>query len=155
MVGSHHLRKSLRFRAVGLVTSRAEHPGIQFRRLNAGVVGVIGQCAMACFAGDYDVFALAFLLGDIGMAGLAGLVAGVNDWFGSDLRNGSATEVPVLAKRAGNDSCAQNHKAHENGEHDCCESDEVFYVLEQASLPGNAIRVTLPISCTSHQAEAR
>jgi len=83
------------------------------------------------------------------MAAFAGLVAGVDDGLGRYLCNGCPAEVPIFAKALGDDGCAHDHKSREHDQHERGEPDQVFYVLEQVRLPGNAIRITLVDSCTS------
>jgi len=149
MLGSYDLREPLRLGAVFLMTARANDRRIEFRRLNARIFGMIRECAMARLAGNHDVLPSLLFVGDVGVAGFASLVAGVNDRLGRYLSDGGATKMPVLTKTLGNDGCAQNYKRRKCDQHDRGQPDQVFYVLEQARLPGNAIRITLLDSCTS------
>lgn len=110
---------------------------------------MVRQGSVAGFASDHHVLSGFLLVGNVVMAGLTGLVAGVNDRFGCYFRDCRTTEVSVLAKALGDDGCAQNHKSRQSDQHDCREPDQVLYVLEQACLPGNAIRITLLDTCTS------
>ena len=144
VVCGRYLREPFRLGAVGFMATRTKNGGVELRRLNAGVVCMVGQCAVTGFAGDYDVLAMALLVDDIGVAGLAGLVTGVDDGLRGDFSNSRTAEVAVLAKAFGDDGCAHDHKRRENEQHDNGEPDQMFYVLEQVRLPGNAIRITIP-----------
>jgi len=80
MFRRNHLRKVLGFGRVGGVTADAEHSSIEFFRLHCGrIVRMLGLGAVARFAGNALVHALAFYLQDLRMAPLAHLVAGVRD----------------------------------------------------------------------------
>jgi hypothetical protein len=56
--------------------------------------------------------------------------------------------VSILAKALGDDCCPHHDKCREYDQHDCSKPDEVFYVLKQLRLPGNAIRITVLVTCS-------
>lgn len=149
MLCGHDLRKPLRLGAVCLMTARANDRSVELRRLNAGIIRMIRQRPVAGFAGDNDVLPRLLLVRDIAMATFAGLVTSVDDGLGRDLGYGGAAKVSVLAKALGDDDCAHDHKRRKCDQHDRRQPDQVFYVLEQARLPGNAIRITVLDTCTS------
>ncbi len=77
------------------------------------------------------MLALLFLVDDVGMAGLAGVVAGEGHGPGGDLGDGGAAIVPVLPKAARDDDGAQDDECDQRDRHDGGEPDEVFNILEQ------------------------
>jgi len=92
---------------------------------------MLGQGSMAGLAGNDHVFALLFLFDDIGMTGLADIVAGKGNGMGRRLWNGRAAIVAVLPKAARNDRNSQNHEYSQQYCDDDNEPYEMFYVLEQ------------------------
>jgi hypothetical protein len=90
---------------------------------------------MAGFAGNDDVLALPFLINDVGMAGLTGIVAGEGYRPGCDLGDRSAAIVAVLPKTARDDGSAQDDERNQCDRHDDDEPDEVLCVLEHVRIP--------------------
>lgn len=123
MLGSHHLGKPLRLSAVGLMTSSADDRRVELRRLNTGILSMIRQRSVTGFAGDHHVLTGLLLVGNIGVTGLAGLVAGVDDRLGRDLSDGRPAKVSILAKTLRDYGCAQNHKRHQGDQHHRREPD--------------------------------
>jgi hypothetical protein len=76
------------------------------------------------------MLALFFLIDYVGVAGFAGVVSGEGDGAGSDLGDGCAPIVTVLAKTAGDDGGAQDNECHQRDQHHGGEADEMFDVLE-------------------------
>jgi hypothetical protein len=136
VICGRYLRESFWFCAVGFVTAGTDHDGIQLRRCDGrGIVGVFGLGSMAGFAGNDDVLALPFLINDVGMAGLTGIVAGEGYRPGCDLGDRSAAIVAVLPKTARDDGSAQDDERNQCDRHDDDEPDEVLCVLEQVRIP--------------------
>ncbi len=146
VVGSNDLRKPLRLGAVGFMTSRADDGRVELSRLNAGIISMLRQCAMAGFARDYHVLSRLLLVGDVGVASLASLVASVDDGSGGNFGDGGPAVVPVLTKTLGDNGCAHNHKCQQHDQHHRGKPDQMFYVLKQARLSGNAIRITVSLA---------
>jgi len=94
-----------------------------------------GLGSVTGFAWDDDMAALVFLIDHVGMAGLAGFVAGEGYRAGRGLGDGRATIVSVLAKAFGNDDGAQGDESNQGDGDDRREPDEVFDVLEQVVAP--------------------
>ena len=128
--------KSFGLGAVGFVAAGADDGGVELRRLyRCGIVSMLGLGSVAGFAGDNHMPALLFMIDDVGMAGLAYIVAGEGDGPGRDLSNGSAAIVSVLAKALRNDEGAQGDECDHCDRHDHREPDEMFNVLEQSVRP--------------------
>ena len=77
--------------------------------------------------------ALLLLIDDVGMAGLARIVARKGNRPSCDLRDRCAPIVPVLAKAPRNNCGTQDDEGNHSYCHDGSEADEVFYVLKQFS----------------------
>ena len=139
MVCGYYLWKPLRLGAVGFMTSHADDGGFDPRRLNAGIIRMVRQCAVAGFARDDQVLSSLLLVGDVGVTSLASLMASVDDGSGGKFGDGGAAEMPVLAKTLGDNGCAHNHKCQQHDQHHGGQPDEMFYVLEQARASANAV----------------
>lgn len=98
---------------------------------------MLGQRSMASLARNDHMLALLFLICDVGVAGLANIVAGKGCRPGCDLRDRRAPVVAVLSKTARNDSSPQHDKRDQGDCHDCGQPDEVFCVLEQVRIPAS------------------
>ncbi len=128
------LGEGLRLGTVGLVATGADDGGIELGRFHGGrVVSMPGLGSVASFAGDDDVLALLLLVYNVGMAGLAGVMAGEGDRPRRCLGDGSAAIVAVLAEAARDDGGAQEKECDHCDRHDGGEPDEVFDVLEQVA----------------------
>ena len=92
---------------------------------------MLGLGSVAGFAWNDHVLALLLLLHNVGVAGLAHVVAGMGDGTGRGLSDGSAAIMTVLAKAARDDGGAQEKECHQSDSHDYGEPNEVFDVLEQ------------------------
>jgi hypothetical protein len=68
---------------------------------------MLGQGSVASLASDHHMLALLFLIHHVGMAGLAGIVAGKGNRPGRDLGDRRASIVAVLSKTVRYDSGAQ------------------------------------------------
>src|SRR5208282_2459521 len=99
VVGRGNLWKVLRLGTVGLVTARTHDGCIQLLRLHrTGVVHMLGQGPVASLASDDHMLAQFFLIHNIGMAGLAGVVAGKRNRPGRDLADRRASIVAILSE---------------------------------------------------------
>ncbi len=129
------LRECFGLGAVGFVAAGADDRGVELRGLDGcGIVGVLGLRSVAGFARDDHVAALLFLVNDLGVAGLADLMAGVGDGASGDLGDGVAAVVSILTEAVRDDGGTKKDEGDQCGRHDNGEPDEVFNVLEQFGL---------------------
>jgi len=120
MIRRGYLRKALRFGAVGLVAAGTHDGCVQFLGLHGSrVVGVLGQGPVAGLASDNHMLAKFFLIHDVGMAALAGVVPGKRNRPGRDLTDCRASIVAVLPKAARYDRSPQNDESHQPRCYDC------------------------------------
>ena len=97
-----HLREPLRFGGAGFMALRAQHGRVrQSRHDGDRVLCMLGLRAMASLASDSGMFALGLHLQDIGVAGFAGLVPGVDDGQRRNFRDGVAAVMSDIPQ-----SCA-------------------------------------------------
>jgi len=137
MVSGDYLRKRLGLGAVSFVAARADHRRVRKLRFHGcGVVGVPGLSAMTGLAGDAHVTAKFFLVDNIGVTALANFVTGERWSAASDLSDGVATVMSVLAKTLGDNRGAENNEKQQSQQHHGCEADEMFDVLEHVGLSG-------------------
>ncbi len=135
MIGGDDLEEGFGFGAVGFVTAGAGDGGVELGGLyGSGIVGMLGLGSVASFAGDDDVLAELLLIDHVGVAGLADIVTGEGRGAGSDLSDGGAAIVSILAETVGNDEGAQANERDQGDGHDDRKPDEMFDVLEQAGL---------------------
>ena len=80
---------------------------------------MLGQGPVASLASDHHMLAQLFLIHDVGMAGLAGLVPGKRNRPGRDLADRRASIVAVLPKAARYDRSPQNDESHQPRYYDC------------------------------------
>ncbi len=107
MICRHNLRKALRLSAVGFVAAGTHNGRVELRRdYGRRIVGMLGLRTVARLARNHHMLALFLLLNNVGMAGLANIVAGEGHGARGDLRNGIATIVPILAKTMRHDDGA-------------------------------------------------
>jgi len=124
------------------MTAGADDGRIQLGRGNGcGVVGMLGQGAMAGLAGNSHMPALLFLIDDVGVAGFADFVAGKSGGPGRGFRDGSAAVMTVFAKAARNHGCAQNQEHGQQYHDDRRKPDQMLYVLEQFRTPYRTLMV--------------
>ena len=136
VIGRHYLGKSLRLGAVGFVTTGTYDGGVQFGRSNGRrIVSVFRLGSVAGFARNDDVLALLFLIDDVGVAGLTGIVAGEGNRPARDLGDRSTAIVAVLPKAAWDDGSTQDDERDQRNGHDDDEPDEVLCVLEHVRFP--------------------
>ena len=96
------LGKALGLGRAGRVAADAEHGRVQLgRRYARGIVGVLGQRSVTGFAVHVRVLAGLLYVQNVGVAGLAGLVAGELDRARCDLGDGGAAVVSVLSEARG------------------------------------------------------
>ena len=81
-----------------------------------GIVSVLGERPVAGLAVDLSVDTVSFGVGYIGVTALADLVTGIGDRARSDLRQGVAPVVTVLAKTLREESAAQDDKENQANE---------------------------------------
>jgi len=116
----YHLWETFRLGAVGFVTAGADDGGVQLGRCDrSGIIGVNGLGSVAGFASDDHMLTLLFLINDVGMAGLAGVVAGKGNGPSGGFSDGISAIVAILPKTGRDDRGAQdgedNHRYHNNG----------------------------------------
>lgn len=104
---------------------------------------------MASLTGDPHVLACLLFVQDIGVAGFAGLVAGMDNGPCRNLSDGGSAIVPILPKAARDNRSAQDHKRDERDRHHRGQPNQVLYVLEQVRLSGNGIPITIVLNGTS------
>jgi len=98
------------------------------------------QWSMAGLAGDDHVPALLLLLDNVGVTGLAGIVASKRNGPRRRFRDGGSAIVPILAK-AGRDDCgAQDDECKEGDHDDNRKPGEVFSILKQVRYPCAGLR---------------
>jgi hypothetical protein len=96
---SDDLGKVFRLRAVCLVATGAEYCRIEFGGFyGSGIIRVLGQRSVAGFAIHLRMLTEVFLVKDVDMAGLAGLMAGEFNRPGRDFGHCISAVVPVLSK---------------------------------------------------------
>ena len=101
MLRRDDLRKLLRFRDVRCVATGAKHGGFQFRRFDrTRVFRVLCQRSMARLAVDSRMPSFLFKFEHVGMAHLAGLVAGKDSRMRGNFGNCVAPVMAVLVKAA-------------------------------------------------------
>ena len=126
------LRKGFGLGAVGFVAAGADDGGVELGRFDGGgIVGMPGLSSVAGFAGNDDVLALLLLFHDVGVAGLAHVVAGMGDGAGRGFGDGGAAIMSVLAEAARDNRATQKKECHQSDGHNGGEADEVFDVLKQ------------------------
>src|SRR5579872_5030574 len=79
-----HLRKILWPGGAGSVAAYAQHRRVRLPWVDGWIVGVFRLRSVACLAVDVGMLAATFGLGDVRVAGLAGLVSGEMDGTGGD-----------------------------------------------------------------------
>lgn len=140
------LREALRLGDVFGVAADAEMGDVGFLRLHArGVVGVLGERAVAGLTVDVDVRAFRFGIGDVGMAGFAGVMAGINDGTCGDFGDGVAAKMAIAAKAFGNEGTTEdkekNHADSEDGGHAKEMVDVLQFEHEVPATPQNGSHV--------------
>jgi len=125
-----HLGEPFRFGGAGFMTLRAQHGGVRLERHDRNrVLRMLGLRAMASLASDSGMLALMLLLEDIGVAGFAGFVPGVDDGQCRNLRDGVTAVMPILAK------AVRDEKGSHTKERQCphhkqrCETEQMFGVF--------------------------
>jgi len=107
------LREAPGFGGVLLVAAGAEDGGVELGGgYGGGIIGMGGQGAMAGLAVHMRVLAVLLLFEDVGMAGLAGLMASESDRPGGDIGDGFATIVPILSEALRNQEPADDEEEH-------------------------------------------
>ena len=135
VIGGHDLRKRFRLGAVSLVTAGAHQRRIKlWRSHRCWIFRVAGKRSMAGLAGNYYVPAQLFLIDDVGVASLAGLVSGKRNRTCRNLGNGISAIVPILPEAARNDGGAKGDECNRSNCHDKSQPNEMFDVLKHARL---------------------
>src|SRR5579862_1289610 len=128
------LGEILRPCGTGAMASRAQHGSIEFGRCNGGIGGMRRERAVASFAIDLLVLSLVFLLRDIGVTGLAGLVAGKFGGMGCDLRDGRGAVVAVLPEGLRYDVSANGPENEECDDEQACKTKQMSRIFEEVHL---------------------
>lgn len=109
-----HLREVLRLGGVGFVAADAKDGRVGFLWYQfAGVVGVVGESAMAGFATDSGVLAGLLHFEFVLMTHGAGVAAGEGDRAGGDLAESLGTVVAVLTETGGYDEVTDDYEQDE------------------------------------------
>ena len=125
------LREVLRLGGAGCMAADTQHGSIQFGGLHGGwIVGMVCQWPVACLTVHSGVLSAGFGGSDVGVAGLAGLMAGKVDGLRCDLRDGSATIVSILAECLWHHEMAQEEEDRKSDHEEKCESEEVSRILK-------------------------
>ena len=128
---SVYLRKALGLGNIFGVTTNAKMGDVRLLRGQAGgVVGMLGERPMARFAVDVGMDAFRFGIGDIGMAALAGLVAGVSNGARRDFGDGVATVVAIAPETFRNEGAAKNQEQDHSQEENTSHAKQVSDVLK-------------------------
>ena len=135
MFGGIHLRKVFGPGGTGCMAAHAEHGGIGLARIDGWIVGVFCERAVAGLAVHVGVFAGAFCLGNIAVAGFAGLMAGEMDGMSGDFGDGRAAVVSILAEAAGNDEAADEKKSESADSEQTSKAEEMPGISELAHDP--------------------
>jgi len=135
------LRKPLRLGGAGGMAAHAEHRRVRLAGIDRWIVGVLGQWTVAGLAVHLRVFACAFGLGHIGVTGLAGLVSGKADGMSSDLADGGAAVVSVLAEAARHEKSSNNKKRQGPDSKQARKAEEMSCISKNAhdAIPLNAV----------------
>ena len=113
MIRRGYLRKALWLGGVGLVTAGTHDGCVQFLGLyRTRIVCVLGQGPVAGLASDNHMLAKFFLVHDLSVATLAGVVPGKRDRPGRDLTDCRASIVAILPKTVRHYSGSQYHECH-------------------------------------------
>lgn len=165
VVGCVDLREALRARGAGGMAADAEDGGVGLTRIDGRIVGMFSQWTVAGFAIDVRVLAGTFGLGDVGVAGFAGLMAGEVSGVGGDFGNGVAAVVSELAEAVRDDGGAQHEEEKRTDRVDCSESKEMTRVPEDLhgipALPGRCrnardrVQDWVGARCSSYLADGR
>jgi hypothetical protein len=108
-----NLRKARRLGSVSLMTTSTHHGRVQLRRLHGtGIVCVLGQSPVASLARDYHMLAKLFLIHDLGVAGLAGIVPCKRNRPRRDLTDCRPSIVAILAETVRDDGGSQNYECY-------------------------------------------
>ena len=131
-----HLRKALRFGSIGLMATGTYDGCIQLRRLHrAGIVRVLRQGPVASLASDNHMLAKLFLIHDVGMAGLAGIMPGKRNRPRRNFADRRPSIVAILPKTTWYNSRPQDHESHQRDCDDHRQTNQVFDILKQVRVP--------------------
>lgn len=118
VIRSGDLGKALRLRGVRLVATGAQYGRIEFGGFyRGGIVRVLGQRSVAGLAIHLRMPASVFLVKDVDMAGLAGLMASELNRPGRDFGHCISAVVPVLSKTF-RDQKAPHGEKYQQAEHE-------------------------------------
>jgi hypothetical protein len=107
VLGGDDGREPFRFGAVGLVATGAKNAGIgQHGFYRTRIVGVLPLRAVACFAIHIGVPAYFLNVENVGVAGLASFMSGVDDGQSGDLSEGIPAIVAIFSETFRNEPCA-------------------------------------------------
>jgi len=124
------LRKSLWLGRACRVTANAKNGGIELRWNDGWIIGVLSKRPMAGLAVDTRMFARLLHIQHVGVAGLAGIMAGEVDRAGGYLCNRRSTVVSIFAEALRHDEVANDQEDHKGNHKEKRESEEMPGVLE-------------------------
>ncbi len=131
MVGGDDLWECIGLGAVDLVTPGADDGCVgQLGLRRCWVFSVLALRPVAGFAGNVGMAAELFLIDDVGVASLAGVMPGKNRRAGSNLADSITAIVAVLSEALGDNGLAQQDEDYQQDGDDNREPNEMFDVLE-------------------------
>ena len=136
VIGRGNLREISRLGTVGFMTAGTHDGRVQLFGLHRSrVVRMLSQSPVASLASNHHMLAQFFLLQDVGMAGLAGIVPGKCNRPGCHLANRMPSIVAILPKTLRYYSGSQKQEDHQRYGDDASQPNEVFDVFKQISVP--------------------
>ena len=123
------LRETAWFGGAGRMAANAQHGCVDLVRLDGWVVRVLCQRTVAGLAVHVLVLARLLRLRNVGMAGLAGLVAGVVQRAGGNLADGRPAVVAVLSEALRHNEVPHHKKDRERHHEEKRKAEEMSSIL--------------------------
>ncbi len=114
------------------MAAHAERSDIGFAGIDGRIGSVVRQRTVAGFAVHVRVHATGFGLGDVAVAGFAGLVAGEVQRPVSDFGDSRAAVMSVLPKAVRDHHRADHQKDERSGQVDACQTEKMSRIPEDA-----------------------
>jgi hypothetical protein len=129
----------------------AEDGRVELGRLDGGIIRVRGLRSVARFAIHMRVLAGGFLVEDIRMAGLAGLMARELNGPGRDFGHGTSPVVAVLSKTFRDQETPDDEECQEAEHEDPSQAEKMSCILED--IHGTMSATTHPGTASLKRAE--